>query len=688
MMSQLSNPASSNRGILLRFFLGSLLGILVLALAIGVLLANNPPSWLVKDVLVQAIQDSTQQNLTVNGKAHLKLYPRIRLSLNDITLSDPKSGPLAEPLLKASRVDIDINVTDYWGRQIEIPKITLTSPLITIKPGAPILVLAAEGKVDVGLPQAIEIKNGHIDIVGHPPQKPVSLEDVSAVITRDSEGKVLEFEGQLTAFEKPLSMKGTLADMIALADGAVSPFDVDLKGDSFKASLIGELATQPVGQFKGKLIASTSALGTLLSWGGIDSSQYDFGETASLDASVVSSMRRITLEPAKLKLDSLDADVTADLSLEQERPALTASLKTDSLDINKLLPAAHPPLSMTRNESLEFPILPSAWDNLIEQAKGFQPGQGTVTAAALAPSNKWDTTPFKEIKLPPLDLDLSINAKEIAYGRQPLKNGKVVLKTRQRRLEIAINHLDLKQGTVHGRVELEFERGNLKSAMNLQLDNLQLEELLTQWAGRRVMKGTASGKLNVTGNGGNMRALVGSLAGTVSILAKRGEIIGIDLKKAVYDLGKPQTYNPRRRTKFDKIKGSFKIRSGVLHSADNLMLYGPQVYISSKGSYGLISQHIDHRFNLTLKPPPIYFPIPLRILGNIKKPKVSWDIFRAVATTSRLATPFSIAPRDKRMPLETRHEIEELLLPEERRQGRVPLSNEAREFLKTLLQTR
>jgi len=688
MMSQLSNPASPRRWSLLRFFLGILLGILILAFAVGVLLVNNPPSWLVKDVLVQAIQEGTQQNLSVKGRAYLRLYPRIRLSLNDVSLSDPQSGPLAPPLLEASRVDVDINVKDYWSRSIEIPKITLTRPVITIKQGAPILVLAAEGKIDVGLPQAVEIKNGHVEVVGNPRQKLVSFEDVSAVITRDADGKVLEFEGQLSALGKPLSIKGTLADMIALADGKASPFDAVLDGDIFKANLSGQMATQPVGQFKGRLIASTHELSTLMKWGDIDHTQYGLGESATLEANVISSLRHITLDSGKLKLDSLETDITADLSLEQERPALTATLTTDKLDINKLFPMAQPRAALALEASVEFPILPSAWDNLIEQAKGFRPSQDTLTAVALAPARKWSTEPFKQIKLPPLDLDLSIIAKSIAFGRQPLNNGKIELKSRQRLLEIAINHLDLKEGTVHGRIELEFARDNLKSAINLKLDKLNLNSQLTQWAGRRVMSGTGSLKLNVTGNGGNLRVLVGSLDGTVSLLAQRGEIIGIDLKKAVYDLGAPQTYNPKRRTKFDKIKGSFKIRSGVLHSADDLKLYGPQVDISSRGTYGLISEHIDHRFNLTLKPPPIYFPIPLRVVGNIKKPKVSWDIFRAISKTSRLATPFAIAPADKRMPLETRHEIEKLLLSNATGGSRVKLSDEALEFLKTLLQTR
>ena len=172
-MSEVSKP-THRRWRLLRVSLTALAGLLLLAVVVGAWLINYPPSWLVKDLITRAVNEQTQQTLTIDGKVKLVLRPNIRLTLNDVTLDDKQKPTLVAPVMTADRVELDIKILDIWSRQFEVPRIVLTRPDMTLKPGTPLLVRVAEGEVDVGLPRTIEIKNGNIIVAGNPPQVRIS----------------------------------------------------------------------------------------------------------------------------------------------------------------------------------------------------------------------------------------------------------------------------------------------------------------------------------------------------------------------------------------------------------------------------------------------------------------------------------------------------------------------------------
>jgi len=88
---------------------------------------------------------------------------------------------------------------------------------------------------------------------------------------------------------------------------------------------------------------------------------------------------------------------------------------------------------------------------------------------------------------------------------------------------------------------------------------------------------------------------------------------------------------------------------------------------------------------MSLKPPPLHLPIPLRVRGTLDEPAFSWDIFSAIAEPAKYATPFAVGAREEKMPPEVREAIT-LALSADPAENRI--SAEAREFLEELLRTR
>jgi uncharacterized protein involved in outer membrane biogenesis len=243
----------------------------------------------------------------------------------------------------------------------------------------------------------------------------------------------------------------------------------------------------------------------------------------------------------------------------------------------------------------------------------------------------------------------------------------------------------LYEGNLSGRVDLDLSEAPLTTGLQLKFKKMQLGPFVSEVLNQKLFNGVGDVDVNVAGKGGTMRELIGSLDGSTILNVRRGEIVGFDLRRAILSFGQGQSYNPQRRTRFDRLKGSFSLRNGVLRNTEEFTLTGPQVDLSSTGSFGLVTGRLDQRLNLSLKPPPWHLPIPLRLRGTVEKPRINWGIFSAIAEPNKFATPFAIGLESERMPDEVRAEIERILADE---MARSRLSPAAREFLETLMKTR
>lgn len=676
-MAELAEGGSS-RWLVLRTVLITL-GVIVLIAGLLVAYAvNYPPSFIVKPVLTSAVEAQTGRSFTIAGDTALSMGETPRLTLDRIALAGESDG--STPAFEAERVEADIKVESWYGRQFDILSVTITKPVLSIVPGDPLLVKLGEGQVGGGIPGAIQIIDGTFIVPGK--NGPVRLEKINAQISQAA-GAGMKIVGDMLALGETVKFDGTLADVFGLGGGGKSPVQLKLTADKLDALLDGEVATAPVGQFKGKVTANTTKLTELLKWTGAEPAGTDLGESASFDGAVVGSTRRIRFEPAKVKLENFEGDLVGDLTMDGERPALVASLTTPKLDINGLLPGATGKATLGLEPLDDIELLPSPWESLLDELEG-----GGEQAAArkvdVEPAGGWSSDPFTFKDLPAIDMDLAVKAAEIAYGKLPLKDSELMLTTRPKRVEIVVSKMKLRDGAVDGRVDVDTSKGPLSTAVRLNFNGVDLDPVLAEFVGRKTLEGKGTGNVTLAGIGGSMRELVGSLNGAGKVALERGAIIGIDLRRVVFSLGSGTKYDPARRTRFNSVKAGFDVKDGTIRSTEQVRLTGPEVDIVTAGSFGLLSRRLDQNVDLKLYPPPLALPLAFRVRGTLDKPELGWSTVSSVSQPNRFSTPFDLAPAEERMPADVRERIERILASKDGAE----LTPEVRAFLEKLIETR
>ncbi|MEO1207490.1 MAG: AsmA family protein [Pseudomonadota bacterium] len=672
---------------ILRFLALVLAGFILLMACFAAYLFFYPPGWMARDLIIRAVEQETGRTLTIGGKTELTLRPSIRLSMEEVTLSG-HAGEDGEPIFSTDQLETDVQVVDLWNWQFEVPAMSLVRPVFRITPRDPLLVRLAEGKINVGgIPQETTLKGGVIAFVSETTSETIRVEQVTGLVTRTSSGQGLSFDGELVAHDQKATVDGSIDDIYALANGNDTAIAVMFDAPVIAGRVNGSLATQPIGKFNGDVDVKTEELPQLMALASVDPGQVNLGDTAALRGKVNGSLNRFSLLPATITLESLEGVVTGEVSLDETRPAIKGSFATSKLDINTLLPEASRPSGFAiEGASATGVRLPTPWDSLMQELQGPRSALRTnALGAARVPTGRWSSEPFTLKEFPDLDVDLAIKADEINYGQLLLKNGQLGLRSNPKRIEISLDTLELYEGSVKGRADFDLAEGPLKTGLRLNFKQLGFDPLVAELLQRRLLSGTGDLDVSVDGKGGSMRELVGSLDGTAAVNANQGAIIGYDLRRAILSFGASQPYDPARKTRFSRLKANVSVRTGVLRSTEDLRLTGPDVDVTARGSYGLVSRWLDQRLLLSLQPPPIHLPIPLRVQGDVDDPEVFWDLFSAAAEPNKYATPFSVGSPNEKMPPEVRSAIEAALsqAPSKR-----DLSIESRTFLEGLLATR
>src|SRR5262245_19989114 len=82
--------------------------VLILLLAAGVAaLVYAPPTEFLKAELIRYVNNATGRELTINGPAKFKIYPKLAVELGNVSLSGPP-GAVGAELLRAEAINTEI----------------------------------------------------------------------------------------------------------------------------------------------------------------------------------------------------------------------------------------------------------------------------------------------------------------------------------------------------------------------------------------------------------------------------------------------------------------------------------------------------------------------------------------------------------------------------------------------------
>ena len=97
----------------------------------GLLLLIGVPSGFLTSTIQTRVERETGYRLTIAGTTRIGLWPSLNVTLNNVTLQDPKDRDTSDRLIVNS-IQADIKLASLWSGQPEITELAIDHPILTV----------------------------------------------------------------------------------------------------------------------------------------------------------------------------------------------------------------------------------------------------------------------------------------------------------------------------------------------------------------------------------------------------------------------------------------------------------------------------------------------------------------------------------------------------------------------------
>ncbi|MCI5060033.1 MAG: AsmA family protein, partial [Alphaproteobacteria bacterium] len=243
---------------------------------------------------------------------------------------------------------------------------------------------------------------------------------------------------------------------------------------------------------------------------------------------------------------------------------------------------------------------------------------------------RWSKTPINLDWMNKIDLDVDLAANNITYGSWNLEQPITDLKIGGGKMSIN----QMKAGVFGGSMTLQtnVNASPVSLALTSQMNNIDLERLAGALSGGGKLKsaGTVSLAMDVNGTGGSAHALINALNGKANLNGTNVVLKGFDLAKMARGLAVEEKLADSvsslvdgatrgGETKFDTLKGDYKIEKGSVNIA-SMAMEGDAALIKSTGYADIPNWFINTDHEITLKQVPDLKPFIVKIKGPLDNP--------------------------------------------------------------------
>lgn len=110
----------------LKFAGGALAAVIIV---IALLLVVGIPSGFLTPTIASRVESATGYRLSIDGTTKISLWPTLNVTLNDLTLADPKDRS-GITRLTVDRVQADMSLASVWSGRPEISELVITHPVL------------------------------------------------------------------------------------------------------------------------------------------------------------------------------------------------------------------------------------------------------------------------------------------------------------------------------------------------------------------------------------------------------------------------------------------------------------------------------------------------------------------------------------------------------------------------------
>lgn len=280
-----------------------------------------------------------------------------------------------------------------------------------------------------------------------------------------------------------------------------------------------------------------------------------------------------TEKTAQLALNSKFESTSFDLKAAVKdfaKPAITAVLNADKLDIDALLPP--------------------------KKASGAAPASGGSESADMPV----DLSPLRN-----LNLDIAANIGELKVSNIQLSQLKTKAVARGGKLTVSPLNAELYGGSTTGAITADANTQTV--TVNQNMTGVQIQPVMKALLDKDMAEGKGNVAINVRTTGNTVNQMKAALDGKVSVSLQDGAIKGINLAekfrnaKSLLTNGTNATQktDTNQKTDFSSLSVSFDITNGVATSND-LNVMAPLFRIGGAGQINLVNSSLDYLANASV----------------------------------------------------------------------------------------
>src|ERR1700750_687482 len=102
----------------------------VIVVAAVLLIVGVPSGYLTSEIQAR-VERETGYRLTIAGSSKIGIWPSLNVTLNDVTLQDPKDRETSGRLT-IGKVEADIPLSSVWSGRPEITELVITRPVLSV----------------------------------------------------------------------------------------------------------------------------------------------------------------------------------------------------------------------------------------------------------------------------------------------------------------------------------------------------------------------------------------------------------------------------------------------------------------------------------------------------------------------------------------------------------------------------
>lgn len=571
----------------------------VLALAIGWLAVT---SWLVnRDALRASIEAqvraATGLDLMVNGTAEVSIFPTSHVTLHDVGLR----GATSDDPLRVEQMVANLQLLPLLMQKFEIADVVLVKPRVNV-------VRDAQGRTNwgsIGETLARALKPGS--------ENPVQFSEIritdGQVIYRDEAGRTIDTvddidlslawpsisrsfaaTGQFTWRNERVDGSLSISDLGAALAGDRSGLKTRVSSPSLKFAFDGA-TTAKTRTTEGTLTVDSPSLRNALRLIGQDPpGSNGFGRFA-LKARATVTGPNVALGNVNIELDGNVGEGVIALSFG-DRPALQATLATDSLDLT--------------------------------------PYVSTIRLLASG-ARDWNRQLFDLDGLIARDIDMRLSAAKVMIGG--LKVGRTALgaSLKTGKLALSLGEAQAFSGTVRGSLGIAKSDAVADVKAEFQFIDIDLDAAGNELFGARRLSGRGNANVSLEASGSSPFGLAQTLDGTVSLNAQNGALQGFNIEQLLRRLERRPLSGAGEfrtgRTPFTELTATMRINDGVA-TADDIRMEGPTTRVTLRGTSTLPAREYDLKGTaglVTAANAPPTFELPFVIQGPWDDPLIFPD---------------------------------------------------------------